>query len=76
MWLRLCLIALHYRNILLYRVTLVLRKASKTLGKLFTGCDIRQRVLDELYIGNDLFVECHLVFDKEKSPWHWQVTVT
>jgi hypothetical protein len=26
-----------------------------------SGCDI-----DELYIGNDLFAECHLVFSKEK----------
>jgi hypothetical protein len=46
--------------ILLYRVPHTLDKVQKTLGKLFTECDSRQRGLSELYIDNSLFTECFL----------------
>jgi hypothetical protein len=41
-------------------VSEALGKAYKTLGEGFAECDTRQRKLDELYIGNDFFVEYFL----------------
>jgi hypothetical protein len=49
---------IHCRNRLLCRVPQALVKALKTLGKRFAECDTRERGLDKLYIGNDLFAEC------------------
>jgi hypothetical protein len=50
----------HYRTQLLCRVSQTLGKARKTLGKDFAECNTRQRMLGELYIGNDLFAEYFL----------------
>jgi hypothetical protein len=72
----------HYRTQLLCRVSQTLGKGYFTLGKGFAECNTRQRTLDELYIGNSLFVEyflsgtrqriCRVSFDTRQR----KVTVT
>jgi hypothetical protein len=68
-----------YRTQLLRRLSKSFDKVCKILSKIFIECDTRQRILVELYIGNDFFAEyfyrslnkdfgeCHLTLDEEKS---------
>jgi hypothetical protein len=65
----------HYRTQLLCRVSQALGKGYFTLGKDFAECNTRQRMLGELYIGNNLFAEyflCRVPFDTRQR----KVTVT
>jgi hypothetical protein len=69
----------HYRTQFLCRVSQTLGKGYFTLGKGFAECNTRQRTLDKLYIGNNLFAEyflsgriCRVPFDNRQR----KVTVT
>jgi hypothetical protein len=46
------------------------------LDKRFAECTPRQRGLGEQFIGNDLFAECQLALNKEKSLWRRQAMGT
>lgn len=78
-----------YQNLTLSDIAILSSaSAQKTLVKVFTECDSRQRGLSEIYIDNDFFAknfcraldkvfcECHLVLGKEKSPSQHYVMVT
>jgi hypothetical protein len=52
-------------------------KIWKILGEAFTDCDNRQIKFGELYIDNNIFIECHSILGKEKSsPLRRQVMAT
>jgi hypothetical protein len=69
---------MYYRNGLLYRVPQALGKARKTLGKLFISVTLHKEAsmsytsatasLSSTFCRtfNKVFIECHLVLDKEK----------